>query len=181
MFVLSFRAKRWKVATLCCVLIVAAVVGAIVFFNKDDGGTAILAQGSSEEMRVEYLKSMGWEVEEVSTVQDIIIPAEFDSVYEVYNSIQIQQGFDLSEYQGKTVKQYVYQITNYSDSDSMVATLLIYEGSIIGGDVSSTEKEGYMHRLQRSETQIESNEESVEAEQTDTDVQTEENIAEPEE
>ena len=79
----------------------------------------------------------------------LIIPPEFDEVYEKYNAIQKEQGFDLTKYQGKRVKRWTYAIKNYpgyaADSGCIHANLLVYEGQVIGGDVCSVELNGFMH------------------------------------
>ena len=76
------------------------------------------------------------------------IPTDPSEVFERYNDLQISQGFDLHEYSGKSVKRYVYEITNYPNSeDTYYATLLIYKNAVIGGDVCSSAQGGTMHSL----------------------------------
>ena len=80
--------------------------------------------------------------------KEIIIPAEFDDVYEKYNAIQKEQGFDLTAYCSKRVKKWTYKVTNYPNyegSDCIRATLLVFDGKVIGGDVCSVELDGFMH------------------------------------
>ena len=49
-------------------------------------------------------------------------------------------------YAGKTVKRYVYAVTNYPDgAQDWYATVLVQGGEVIGGDVSSTRQGGKMH------------------------------------
>ena len=93
--------------------------------------------------------SFGWEVcEEPKQTQEVRIPTEPSEVFERYNDLQISQGFDLHEYSGKSVKRYVYEITNYPNSeDTYYATLLIYKNAVIGGDVCSSAQGGTMHSL----------------------------------
>ena len=70
-----------------------------------------------------------------------------------YNELQISQGFDLAGYGGKTVKRYVYEVTNYPDTtDSYFATILVYKDNVIGGDVSSAAQGGLMQGLQYPKT-----------------------------
>ena len=86
--------------------------------------------------------------EEPLEVKEIIIPAEFDDVYEKYNDIQKEQGFDLTAYCSKRVKKWTYKVTNYPNyegSDCIRATLLVFDGKVIGGDVCSVELDGFMH------------------------------------
>ena len=106
-------------------------------------------KASTAEERIAFLSQYGWSVEEEPLeVKEIIIPAEFDDVYEKYNAIQKEQGFDLTAYCSKRVKKWTYKVTNYPNyegSDCIRATLLVFDGKVIGGDVCSVELDGFMH------------------------------------
>ena len=44
------------------------------------------------------------------------------------------------------MKKWTYEITNYPDAKSKVyANMLVLNGKVVGGDVSSAEKDGFMH------------------------------------
>ena len=106
--------------------------------------------GATQEERLQYLAQFGWSVhEEPVSVQEIFIPAQFGDVYNNYNAIQLAQGFDLLPYAGRSVKKWVYAVTNYpgyAQSEAYVqATLLVCQGIIIGGDICSVELDGFMH------------------------------------
>ena len=95
--------------------------------------------------RLAFLKELGLEVDATTlSEKNIKIPTEFSSVYENYNDIQRQAGYDLSEYRGKSVTQYTYTVTNYDSDDVVVVNLLCYAGKIIGGDICSTVLDGFM-------------------------------------
>ena len=71
------------------------------------------------------------------------IPEAASDVYERYNALQKSQGYDLTQYAGKTVMRYVYKINNYPGAtDPVYATLLVYKNQIIGGDVTNTAAKG---------------------------------------
>ena len=82
-------------------------------------------------------------------VKEIIIPQEFDDVYNQYNIIQKQQNLDLERYKGARVKCWSYNVKNYpgyENSEGVIrANMLIFDGVVIGGDISSTELSGFMH------------------------------------
>ena len=79
-------------------------------------------------------------------VREVVIPAKFNDVYAAYNTMQQAQGFDLLPYAGEKCTQYRYRITNYPNTpDGVFATLLVFEGNIIGGDVASGAEDGFMH------------------------------------
>lgn len=106
----------------------------------------------TEEQRQEFLSSLGWEVSEKYTSCKVItIPSEFSDVYENYNDLQKQQGFDLADYQGEKVEIYQYSVYNYPEKeDNMVCNLIVHEGKLIGGDVSCIELDGFMQGLKKS-------------------------------
>ena len=52
---------------------------------------------------------------------------------------------DLSKYKGKTVQRYTYEITNYPDySGTVYANIIIYKSRVIGGDICSSDVEGFI-------------------------------------
>ena len=78
--------------------------------------------------------------------QQVRVPEDPSEVFLRYNDLQQSQGYDLLSYSGKTLTRYVYQITNYPGSDGVYfATLLIYNDSVVGGDVASSRQNGVMH------------------------------------
>ena len=92
----------------------------------DTGGGARGADGGPVEMR------------------EVLIPAEFDDVYLRYNEVQRAQGMDLAPYAGKTCSQWIYRVTNYPSEEEVRAALLVLDGKIIGGDLSSTALGGFL-------------------------------------
>ena len=78
------------------------------------------------------------------------IPADFDRVFVGYNQIQKEQGLDLSAYRRKEVTRYTYEVTNYPDYEGKVlANVLVYRGNVIGGDICSEAKDGFVHGFSR--------------------------------
>ena len=91
--------------------------------------------------------------EEPLEIREVVIPSSFDETYEKYNTMQKQQGFDLSRYRGRSCRRYVYEVLNYPGGvEDARLTLLIYQDRLIGGDVSSTSADGFMHGLDPSAT-----------------------------
>ena len=75
-------------------VLAAAVILLAGALGRRSGGSVIRA-GTNEE-RVAYLQSLGWEVEETPILeQEITLPKEFPDVLDQYNELQRQQGFDL--------------------------------------------------------------------------------------
>ncbi|MBE6892123.1 MAG: DUF4830 domain-containing protein [Ruminococcaceae bacterium] len=151
MFILSAKLTRSKLLTfglICCCLAIVLIVS----IPQGDETTAKTKnlRGETNEQRIEYLKSFGWEiVEEPTESTEVVIPSEFDETYESYNLLQQTQGFDLSKYKGKKVMRYTYSVKNYptDSAENVCATLLVSDKKIIGGDISSTSLGGFMHSL----------------------------------
>lgn len=107
----------------------------------------------TNEDRIIFLNQKGLEVSkqeiEKKTVQ---IPSEFSEIYIAYNDIQKAQGFNLEKFQGKTVELYTYEVLNYhDDTQEVYVNLLVYNEKIIGGDVSSTNLDGFISGFEFNE------------------------------
>ena len=124
-------------------MIAGVILGAIWLLGGDDVETAAAAV-STNDGRVEFLKSFGWEVA-ASPVESsqVKIPKASSEVFDRYNQLQKSQGYDLSQFAGKNVMRFVYRISNYPDATEPVyATLLVYKNQIIGGDITDTAANG---------------------------------------
>lgn len=99
--------------------------------------------------RVSYLQGYGWELkEEPLATEELLIPKEMDASYDDYLTLQSDQGFNLSKYAGKRVKRYSYEITNYPTGETgVLANLLIYKNTVVGGEVLSPRLDGFLHGL----------------------------------
>ena len=93
---------------------IAGVILAIVLLFGNSGSTPTAATVSNNDARVKFLTDFGWEVS-ASPVESsqVRIPSEQSPVYERYNALQKSQGYDLSQYAGKTVMRYVYKLNNF--------------------------------------------------------------------
>lgn len=129
-------------------VLAVAVVGAVFFLRWQKGEQPEPQQffGETNEERLAFLQSFGWQTEaQASEQREVMIPAEFDDVYQTYNAMQQAQGFDLAPYAGEIVTQYKYHITNYPGETEVFATLLVYGRLIVGGDLACAEVDGFMH------------------------------------
>lgn len=112
------------------------------------GGAGALGgdRAATTEDRVRFLSECGWEADPESEEEQLIhIPETFPPVYEDYNALQLQQGYDLHDYAGRDCTLYTYAVTNWPDGDQTVlANLYLYRGRVIGGDVHSTSLDGFM-------------------------------------
>ena len=127
--------------------VVAVIIALILLLGggSDAADTAAPAI-SGNDARVEFLKGFGWEVA-ASPVESgqVKIPQESSEVYDRYTALQKSQGYDLTQYAGKTVMRYVYKVNNYPGAtDPVLATVLVYKNQIIGGDITDTSATGLM-------------------------------------
>ena len=136
---------------LMALAIVAGIIAGALWLLGGDEDTATAAPSvSTNEGRVEFLKSFGWEAAQ-SPVESsqVKIPKGSSQVFDRYNSLQKSQGYDLSQFAGKDVMRFVYKITNYPGATEPVyATLLIYKNQVIGGDITNTAPKGRIHGFQ---------------------------------
>ena len=130
---------RFMILSVIAGLVVLATVA--LLFSVDD---------STNTMVVKYIEGFGWEVEDSpAEISHLTLPRSFDAVYEVYNSLQKSSGFDLEGFRGKKVTRYTYRVTNHRDSqhNTVLASVFIYNKTIIGADISSADSNGFMHAI----------------------------------
>lgn len=151
MFIASVKFSKVKVAV---VLLALGVIVAAAFWSKSQ--VTVQAQAgtkydgiSTNEKRVQFIEGYGWKVEpNAIEVVEVTIPQVFNATYNNYNAIQKKQGFDLARFTGKRVKRWTYKITNFAGvTDEVHANLLIYNDTVIGGDVSTVALNGFMQGL----------------------------------
>jgi len=158
MFMFSFRLKKKRLIIAAAILLVMALgaMGTASLFGNDvvaTGGNVQESQRPSRvrtnEQRLEYIASFAWVVEpEPVEIIEIIIPTQFDALYEEYNAMQKQTGYDLSKHAGRRGKRYTYVVTNYPGVDQDVRlNLLVRDNRVIGGDIYSPGPDGFMHGL----------------------------------
>ncbi|MEM5767523.1 MAG: DUF4830 domain-containing protein [Bacillota bacterium] len=160
MFVMTMKWNKktalWIViaaAVLLCGLVLAIAGGGGKDGGKGGGKGDIPSQSfKTNEDRVSFLESLGWEVEPTPLAEKkVVIPKEFSEVYTAYNKLQLEQGFDLSKYKGMEATLYTYAITNYTGyKGSVVADLYILGDRLIGGDIHALALDGFMHGLSRN-------------------------------
>ena len=90
----------------------------------------------------QIIKEMGYDdvSEKPYEVVEFTIPEAFNDVYTRYNNLLKESGYDLSPYKGKTCKRYTYLIP----SQNARANIIVYDGKIIGGDISGITLDGIM-------------------------------------
>ena len=135
--------KKSLAVTIAAALLILLVLGQLFTIRAAD------PDGSTNALRLEYIQRLGYQVEETpADVQQIVIPQEFSDVYDKYNALQRQAGFNLAAYKGKKATVYGYAL---QEDQEILVHLMICEDHIIGGDVSSVRIDGEMRPLCGSE------------------------------
>ncbi len=153
MFVWSLRMSKRELIILG-VGILAFIITAVLLLSPSgsrsasalaEAGYNLSAEGA--DGRLAFLNQFGWQCEpEPVSVREVIIPAKFNEVYEEYNRLQKTQGFDLQSLSGRRVKLWTYKVTNYpGEVSDVVANVLVLNGKVVGGDISSTLLDGFTH------------------------------------
>lgn len=142
--VVSLKANRKRI--IAFLLLAVIVAGACFLLRGGDGNPEQQIAGGTNEARVSYLQSFGWQVAaEATETREVMIPAQFNDVYTAYNVMQQAQGFDLKPHAGEICTQYKYKVENYPGETEVYATLLVYAEKIIGGDIACAKVDGFMH------------------------------------
>lgn len=141
MFVFSVKTSYKQILSAlgCVAVVVVAMVMAVVLPEQTVAVSAARVKSSAE--RVSYLRSLGIEIVESSEeVREVRIPDEPDEALLQYSVLQEQVGRSLTEYCGKRVRLYSYEVANGG-----IAHLYVYRDRIVAGDV---EFEGEMQVIE---------------------------------
>ena len=155
MMVMTAKVDMKKIA-----IVLAAVVGVILaivlLFGGNDAAATSAPVASNNDSRVKFLTDMGWDVSTSPTESSQVrIPEEQTEVFSRYNALQKSQGYDLSQYAGKTVMRYVYKVNNFPGATEPVyATILVYKNQIIGGDITNTAAKGVIQGFKKQQEAI---------------------------
>ena len=149
--IMTAKVDKKKIAVIAIAVIGVILAILIMLGGGNNAAETVASTVSGNDSRVSFLKDLGWEVTETPTQSgQVRIPEEQSQIFDRYNALQKSQGYDLSQYAGKTVMRYVYQINNYPGAtDPVYATLLVYKNQIIGGDVSNTAVKGQIHGFRK--------------------------------
>ena len=149
MLIWTTRFSRKKaVLTVIAMGIVMAVL-ILLTGRTESGSTSARPELTDNSQRVEYLRSLGWEVdtEPVETLQ-FLLPEKLEEPYLSYNELQLSQGFDLTACLGKQVERYTYTVTNYPERpEGVQANLYICEDYPVAGDICCPGAGGFQASL----------------------------------
>jgi len=144
MFVMTARVNKKKIIGLLAAAAALIIALIMLFGGSKDAAPTVAPSMATNDGRVQFLKNFGWDVAASPTESgQVKIPETSTEVFDRYNALQKSQGYDLSQFAGKTVMRYVYKVSNYPGAtDPVYATLLVYKDQVIGGDVTDTSAKG---------------------------------------
>ncbi len=144
MLTASFKVNKLTVVSVVCSLVTAAVfVTVFLIFSAFQPQTAeIKGLGkyslcvSDKEETENFFAQFGLKVDfSKSREREIIIPSEFDELYNEYNSLQKSQGLDLSKHKGENALQRIYPIV-MENNQECYAVLIVIDGKVAGGHIN---------------------------------------------
>lgn len=144
-----WTARLSKRRAVFLVILLGGIIALAIFLSGRHARTDRPAELSTNEERIEYLQSYGWELEPdpVETLQ-FLLPKELPEPYLSYNDLQKEQGFDLAACCGKQVNRYTYTVTNYPGrTEGVQVNLYVCEGAPVAGDVCCPGADGFQQGL----------------------------------
>lgn len=152
MFIVTAKAPKRSHALLAaaCVLLVAAAVLLLRSGKPAAEDGASEKRLETDEARVQYLASLGWEADEAPLeALRLTLPSELVEPYRSYNELQLQQGFDLTPFLGETLERCTYAVKNYPGHPSgCQADLYLSDGVLVAGDIVCTGANGFIATLE---------------------------------
>jgi hypothetical protein len=134
-----------------------AVLGAVLIVGAEEETPTILEIAEKVDFsgvktnddRIAFISQFGIKVNgEAVECEEFRVPENFDRIIAGYNEIQKSQGLSLEKYKNKKVTRYTYEATGYEGAPGTVyVNLIIYRGTVIACDVSSTDPEGFIEPL----------------------------------
>ena len=151
MFVYSIRASTIRFFAVIA-LTLALLVGVLAFGSTGDvsasSGAIDFSGIKTADDRIGFISQFGLTADENSEeYEEFRVPENFDRVIAGYNEIQKRQGLDITKYKNKKVVRYTYEGERGENREPVYVNLVIYKGTVIACDVSSTTPEGFVEPL----------------------------------
>ena len=155
MFMISVTAKRLAWIGAAALVLFSATIGGVYLVSKKDEIPAsakdVTLRAETQEEQLAFFSQFGLSVDPDSKeVREIILPDPLDDIYDTYNGMQKQQGFDLTPYCGKRVKSWSYSVVGAADPSidgSWRVNILVYRGKVIAADLAQPALDGTMRPL----------------------------------
>ena len=121
-------------------------VSAVMTLLASCGHTYRISDGSD---LTEFLAGKGITVTGDCAEKTVTIPEEFGEVYERYNELQQESGFDLTPYRSREATVYTYSVAAVDGRPSQYTEVhvMVCDGIVIAGDLASPALAGEMAPL----------------------------------
>lgn len=149
MFIWTARVniKKLVVTAAVAVVVCASAVAVLLGARQVQAAAVVSPKGvKTADDRAAYLREWGWQVSpEAVLTEELVLPEQFGEEYTKYLELQKEMGFDLTDYAGKRVKRYTYEVLNYPGGETGVrAHLLLRRSTVIGGEIVGRD---FLHSL----------------------------------
>ena len=147
-----YTAKLNKKKVIGIAVIIAVIIAAIIMTVPNRAipqstNAPVEKVKGNDEMLI-FITDMGYTVKEGSLqCREVTIPKDFDDVYDKYNKMQKECGYNLEKYKGKAVNLYTAEITNHPESEGVIIEVLVYKSKPIGGSIYTKNLDGFMYGL----------------------------------
>lgn len=148
MFIITAKCSKRRVVKILLIFALLLSLFLALRACRHSSPPPIIAAGTNEE-RIAYLASLGWEVNDqpIETLS-VTLGETLEEPYLSYNTLQLEQGFDLTRQCGKTLSRYTYVVTNHpACPQSCQLDLYVCEGVVAAGDIVCTGENGFMAGL----------------------------------
>ncbi len=137
----TFKRKKMIFCALSVLSAVCLIAAAVLFSVS----RSTVGDSDTNAMCVAFLKDkkIKLSAKKPQSIETAFLPREFSDVVSEYNELQKKQGFDFTAFAGKTVTKYTYAVDCKERAD-VVASVFVYNGKIIGGDIHCIGADGYM-------------------------------------
>lgn len=126
-----FNKTKWRNTALIALCLSLVIISAIIPVDSESKSVSVSPSdytASSNSQRTAFIRGQGVACEnEPFEVKNVVIPTEFNSLYQSFEALQKSQGLSLEEYKGEKVTRYSYK---FIDSPSF-ACLFIKNSRII--------------------------------------------------
>lgn len=135
------KTKKYRI--IFTALLAAALAILIIFgmFSVDN---------ATNNLAISYIENLGWQIEQrPAEISHITLPEDFDIIYQTYNALQKESGFDLTAYKGQRLTRYSYRVLNHEKSaqEEIRANVFVFQQQIVATDISTASAGGFMQPM----------------------------------
>lgn len=146
-YTIKVKKKHLAAAVVAIGILIAMLILLLPGDSAAETGATVTIKAQAD--CVKYLEQLGYAADlATSETKKVLVPKEFDAVYETYNQMQKECGFDLTRYAGKRVDLTTCKITNWPGDEVILADVLVFKEKVIGGAVYTAAVDGFMYGLQ---------------------------------